>query len=111
MALKLENGAYALQANGLPQEIDRLEELLQNAWLRLTLPKGSFPYEREAGSGLAGADLSQEHGEERALALANEALLDLPGVRAEQARPRQEGGIVFTLSTPLGKGEVVYGEL
>lgn len=111
MGLKLENGRYVLNSNGLPAEVSGLEELLQNCALRLAIPKGSFPYGRELGSGLHGLDRGREHAPEQAVALANEALMDLPGVLAEQAEMKQDGGIRFTLSTPLGKGEIDYGNL
>ncbi len=111
MGLKLEGGGYALGPAGLPETVSGLEELLQNIRLRLTLPRGSFPYGRDMGSGLGDLDRTEEHAEERALALASEALLGLPGVRAEAARLREDGTIAFTLSTPLGEGEVIYGEL
>lgn len=111
MGLKLREGVYALNANGLPEEASGLEELLQNAALRLSIPQGSFPYGRELGSGLQGLDKSGERAEEQAVALANEALMDMPGVLAERAEFQEGGGIVFTVSTPLGKGKAVYGNL
>ncbi len=111
MALKLQDGTYVLGPAGLPETVSGLEELLQNALLRLSIPRGSFPYGRDLGSGLKGLDRSGEHAGEQAAALANEALLDLPGVRAEKAEFRQDGRIAFTLSTPLGEGTVIYGEL
>lgn len=111
MALKLENGVYALGPSGLPTEVSGLEELLQNALLRLSIPRGSFPYGRELGSGLRDLDRTEEHAGERAAALANEALLDLPGVRVRSAKIQAGGAIVFTVETPLGEGEVTYGEL
>lgn len=109
MGLKLKDGNYVLGPTGLPQETDGLEELLQNALLRLSLPGESFPYDRSLGSSLAGLDTSAEHALERAVALANDALLDLPGVRVERAKFWIRGTILFTLSTPLGEGEVTYG--
>ncbi len=111
VAWNMQNGTYVLGPTGLPEPASPLEELLQNALFRLRIPRGSFPYGREIGSGLGGLDSGESHWEERALALANEALLDLPGVRAQQAELRQDGGIAFRLSTPLGEGEVIYGDL
>lgn len=111
MALKLEHGTYTLGASGLPEQVSGLEELEQNALLRLSIPRGSFPYDWELGSGLGDLDREEEHAAERAAALANEALLDLPGVRAKEAQLLEDGRIRFTLETPLGEGETVYGEL
>ncbi len=109
LEIKLKNGGYVLGGNGLPEAVSGKEELLQNALLRLTLPRGSFPYGRQLGSGLSLLDVTKEHAGERALALANEALLDMPGVRAEQVEIREDGSVKFLLSTPLGEGEVIYG--
>ena len=105
MDLKVEKGMHTLGPQGLPQQVEGLEELLQNACLRLSLHRGEFPYGRELGSGLHQWEAEGEHAIERALALANEALLDLPGVQAENAA-ETEDGVRFTLRTPLGEGDV-----
>lgn len=110
MELKWKDGGLALGPGGIPETVSGLEELLQKVWMRLALRRGSFPYGRELGSGLADWDAGEEHSRERAEALANEALLDLPGVRAETARIL-ENGVAFTVSTPLGEGEVTLGTL
>ena len=108
MSLKIVNGVYALDGRGLPQEISGLEELTQNVALALTLPRGSLPMAPELGSALAELDRSAEHAAEQAVALANEALLDLPGVTVTGAQLLEEG-IRFTVDTPLGETEVLYG--
>ena len=102
MGLKLKNGTYTLQKNGLPQTNTEEEELLQNVSLRLSLMQGSFPYERNVGSRLDRLDRQGEHAKEQAVSLANEALLDLPGVQAEQVTILSSGTMQFTLSTPFG---------
>ncbi len=101
----MTEGVHALGPTGLPQRVGGLEELLQNACLRICLRRGEFPYGREWGSGLREWDPDAEHALERAAALANEALLDLPGVRAVSAR-ETEAGVEFTIRTPLGEGDV-----
>ena len=88
----------------------KLNRALENAALRLRLRKGSFPYGRGYGSRLHQLDWDAEHAEEQAVALANEALLELAGVTASAAE-LAEGGIKFTIETPFGTGEVLYGEL
>ena len=107
MALKIVNGVYALKDSGLPEEIDGLEELLQDISLRLSLPKGTCPYLREAGSRLHTLDFTAEHAADRALSLAQESLLELPGVAVKSAKVTA-GGIDFTVDTPLGSGTVHY---
>lgn len=105
MDLKVSMGVHALSPTGLPEKVEGLEELLQNAGLRISLRRGTFPYGRELGSRLYQWNAGEEHAPERAVALANEALLDMPGVRAVQAE-EVETGVVFTIATPLGEGEV-----
>ena len=106
MGLKLKNGTYTLQKNGLPQTNTEEEELLQNVSLRLSLKQGSFPYDRSLGSRLSRLDREGEHAEEQAVSLANEALLDLPGVQAEEVTVLPGGTLRFTLSTPFGEEQV-----
>lgn len=110
MDIKIENGNFALTSNGLPQTVTGQEELLQNARLRLTMRRGCFPYDRELGSGLWRWDPEEDHALDRAVALANEALLGLPGVRAKSAE-MTEDGLTFTVVTPLGEEEINIGDL
>lgn len=105
MELKVEKGVHALGPNGLPLQVTGLAELLQHACMAISLRRGEFPYDREIGSRLWLWDPAGEHALERAVALANEALLDLPGVRAKSAE-KTDGGVKFTIHTPLGEGEV-----
>lgn len=104
--MKVEKGVHVLGPTGLPQRVGGLEELLQNACLRISLRRGEFPYGRELGSRLWQWDPEGEHAAERGVALANEALLDLPGVRATGIEKTDEGTAVH-IATPLGEGEVV----
>ena len=106
MGLKLTNGTYTLQPNGLPAENTEEEELLQNVLLRLTAVQGSFPYGRGMGSRLSALDKGGEHAGEQAVSLANEALLDLPGVQAEQAAILSSGTVRLTVATPFGTKQV-----
>lgn len=110
MDTKLIDGHFALGPTGLPETVNGREELLQYARILLTMRRGRFPYNRELGSGLWQWDPQEEHAADRALALANEALMGLPGVRAKSARIT-EGGAAFTVATPLGEGEIEIGDL
>lgn len=105
MDVKWEQGDWALGPTGLPGSVSGLAELLQNSGMRIAMKRGSLPYEPELGSLFWQWDPAEDHALERALALANEALLDLPGVRATGAQAAEDG-VVFTLETPLGEGEV-----
>ena len=104
MDIKWEHGDWALGPGGLPGRVSGLAELLQNAGMRIAMVKGSLPYEPELGSGFWQWDPAGDHALERAVALANEALLDLPGVRATAAQATEHGA-VFTIATPLGEGD------
>ncbi|WP_322168616.1 histidine kinase [Acutalibacter caecimuris] len=110
MDTELVNGGYVLGAGGLPKTVAGRAELLQYARMNLQMHRGAWPYNRELGSGLWQLDRGEDHPEERALALANEALLRLPGVRAKAAR-LTEKGVAFLIATPLGEEEIEVGEL
>lgn len=103
--MKVALGVHQRGPTGLLQRVEGLEELLQNACLRLALRRGAFPYGRELGSGLHQWDPEEPHALERAVALANEALLGLPGVEAVRAE-ETEDGVRFAIRTPLGEGDV-----
>ena len=107
MDLKWQPGGIVLGPGGLPQQVGGLEEMLQNVALRLTLRRGSLPYAYGLGSGLSDLDPKEENSGQRAWALANETLMDLPGVRVNQADYQQEtGNWFFSVETPLGSGQV-----
>lgn len=108
--MKVERGDYVLNPMGLPETVSGKEELLQRAGMCIALRRGCFPYDRSLGSELWRWEPEAEHSEERATALANEALLELPGLRAVSAQITS-GGVIFTIVTPLGEGEVTVGEL
>ena len=109
MSLKLENGVYPLDERGLPVEItDPLEELTQLAALSLNLPLGALPMAPELGTPLGALDRSLEHADRQAVSLAAEALGDLPGVTVQGAQ-LLPAGVRFTLETPYGETEVLYG--
>ena len=104
MDMKWEQGDWALGPTGLPETVEGLEELLQNGAMAIAMEQGSLPYDRSLGSRFYLWDREEEHALERAVALANEGLLSLPGVQAVSAQ-ETEDGVVFTLQTPLGEGE------
>lgn len=107
MDLKWEPGGVTLGSNGLPLQVDGLEEALQNIALRLRLPRGSFLYDPTLGSGLGKLDPAEENSAQRAWALASEALLACPGVHITGVTYNQETGAwEFTVETPLGTGQI-----
>ncbi len=108
MGLKLVNGDYVVGRNGLLQEASPKEELLQNAAMHLSLARGSFPYGRELGSRLGTLDAHGDHAAEQAVSFANEALMDMPGVRTSSAAVQSDGQIRFAVDTPLGEGEIIF---
>lgn len=110
MDTMVKDGGYVPGPGGLPVTVTGLEELLNYVRLSLSVRQGLFPYDREMGSRLYLLDIEEEHAGDRALAMANEALLWLPGVRVTEVETGG-GGMAFTVSTPLGEGSVVIGEL
>lgn len=104
MDLKWENGNVALGPGGLPQRVDGPQEALQNARLALCLRRGSFPYGPGLGSALWDLDPAGENAGQRALALAQEALLPVPGAEALQAAWDGQAWVI-QLKTPQGTGQ------
>ena len=107
MDLKWEPGGVALGPGGITERVDGLEEMLQNVALKLNLHRGGLPYDPELGSGLFQLDPQEENSVQRAWALANETLMDTPGVRVVQASyDTEEKMWIFAVETPLGRGQV-----
>lgn len=50
MDLKLENGDIATETNGSPVKVYGIDELIQQAVICITVPKGSYIYDRNLGS-------------------------------------------------------------
>ncbi len=84
----LENGDWALDACGIPIAITGWQEELQRCRIRLQTPRGAFLHQPTLGSGLCA--LARQGGEagedQRALELAQEALLPLPHIRVRAAK-------------------------
>lgn len=77
---------------GKPVAISGREEEQQRCFIRLQTPKGSFLHQPELGSGLC-ALAREPHSEDlagRAMELAQEALLPIPGVRVCSAGCRKD---------------------
>lgn len=103
MDICIENGEIRRNANGLPAVLSGREELLQRARIALSMPQGSFRYDRRFGSLLRQA--RGEHREERMLAFANECLAGIGTSRAQNVRI-QDGTAYIRVETGEGGGEV-----
>ena len=77
MESKIENGRMGVNALGMPEELFGLDALLQHAYNRLNLLRGSFRYDGKLGCRLPGA---QGVTAEMALRFAQEALLPCPEI-------------------------------
>ena len=99
---KITDGDTELNKKGLPMEITGIDECIQQAFIRLTVKKGNFPYNRELGSRLH--TLGPVVEKNQLLAYAREALSG-SGIYADDAEILEKE-IIFSLSTPFGKGEV-----
>ena len=106
----VKDGGFVPGPGGLPAVAVGLEETLNYVRLSLAVGQGEVPYDRGMGSRLHLLDREEEHAPERALAMANEALLWLPGVRVTEAFI-SGGGMSFRVSAPAGEGSVELGEL
>jgi hypothetical protein len=86
MDTKLENGDFALGSNGRPMAVSGVEELLQRAKIRLTVPLGSFACNPELGSRLWTLTGNEPDRDARALSMAQDALRLLPQLEAQSAQ-------------------------
>lgn len=111
MSLKLTDGVYELSENGLPRKTAELEEILQNAAIRLLTERGKFIYNTKLGSELGTVDLDGEHAEEQVAAYANGALADMLGVTVSGAKIIDGGKVEFTICAPMGEGKIIYAGL
>lgn len=106
----LTDGDFAVNGCGLPLAADGQTELLQRAWIRLRVPKGSFAYDTALGSRLSALDPAQGDLNTRAREMAEEALGGLADVSVESVSctPDGAGGTVVraVLGTVYGPGEV-----
>ena len=75
----IANGDMVISAGGSPEMVSGLQELIQRAMIRLTVAKGSFPYDMELGSTITRLDLNQTD-EFVLLAAVRDALSDLSEV-------------------------------
>lgn len=100
--IKIENGDLASDVNGRVKEIEGLEEYLQRAFICLKMKRGSFCYQRDIG---AYKDLLETENGTELLKEAQAAVAKYPEINIEAAEEGSDG-IIFTVSTPLGNGEV-----
>lgn len=105
MDTKIENGNFLLNSRGIPETVSGLEAELQRAEIALSIPQGMFRYDGKLGSSIS-LEKQGEHYEERVLAAANEALINLGGIRALKVKLVKEG-IEVELQTVHGVGSIV----
>ena len=109
MDTALENGDIALDGRGYPRTITGMEEILQRVFIRLSVGKGSFIYDRSFGSELRRLSSQMVNLSEKALNLARDAIADMSGVVITSASAEvTEAGINVRVSVLAGKesGEV-----
>lgn len=77
MDLKLSEGDFSMNPSGRPKAVTGAEELFQRALIRLSVPLGSFACNPALGSRLHTLAADTPLRDEKALALAQEALRGL----------------------------------
>lgn len=104
MDTKLENGAFVQGTDGNPVAVGGLDELLQQAYISIAIPRGSFAYDRKLGGDRSLLD-KYEDPIAGAEAMAVNALERKKGIRVTGTRLTEQGA-VYEISTPLGKGMI-----
>ena len=95
MDTALANGDFQLDSNGRPKQICGVQELLQRAIIRLNVPLGSLAYDTALGSRLHTLQTDDVNCSTKAIAMAQEALWQLPELTVEGAGcSAQEPGII-----------------
>lgn len=109
MDTALKNGDIELDGRGYPIKITGMEEILQRVYIRLSVNKGSFIYDRSFGSELRRLSSQMVNLNEKALNLARDAVADMSGVMIASASAEvTEKGIKVRVMVVVGKqsGEV-----
>ena len=86
MDTAIENGDFALGANGRPRAISGAEEAFQRAAIRLGVPRGSFCFDPALGSRLSAVTGEEDDPDALALFYAQEALGPAADVTVQAAR-------------------------
>lgn len=76
----ISGGEHRLDSRGLPVGIFGIEEVVQQAMIRLSVKRGSIPYDKELGSRLYQLVEQGEELDSKALAAAKEALRSMKNV-------------------------------
>lgn len=77
MDTALLNGDFAPSPSGIPFPVRGASELLQRALIRLTVPRGSFPYDPSLGSSLSALNPADPDFYEQAFSAVQDALIPL----------------------------------
>lgn len=93
--MKIENGNIVLSSSGIPVTISGEDLTLQKAEILLTVPKGSFIFDRNFGSRIHNMEVSERENPNALLfEYALEVTEKLPGVKIIDAQYTPGRGIV-----------------
>lgn len=101
MDTALRDGDFAVSPSGIPFSLHAAPELLQRAFIRLMVPRGSFCYDPTLGSSLHSLAPDDPDLYAKALLAVQDALLPLPQLQVLSLAV-QEDGLLLSLSTPYG---------
>lgn len=98
MDIKLKDGDILSQPNGYYTYISGIEDALQKVSLAVKIPKGSFIYNKELGSGLYSINAEDSLAVEKAQILLDEALMntDIKAV-VSAVEAKADGGVKFSI--------------
>ncbi|MBR5272473.1 MAG: hypothetical protein IKU25_03650 [Clostridia bacterium] len=104
MDIKISNGDWATDECGMPITISNETELLQQAFLRLKIPKGAFLHDAEFGSRFAEiTPENRENADKLAFLFAQQALSPLASqMRVSGANVQFGEKNVITISAVIG---------
>ena len=102
MDTALQNGDFAVSPAGIPFAVSAAPELLQRALIRLSVPRGSFPYDPALGSSLHTLNPEDAGFYQQAFQAVQEALILLPELSL-QTLAVEGNGLSLGFGSPYGE--------
>ena len=102
MDTKIELGDYVVRMNGYAETVEGEEQMLQQIYFAVNIPKGSFIYDRTIGAFSKSIDINSKNAERTAEMLINEGLVNTGITVSVNEIERRIGQTALTLTADNG---------
>ena len=102
MDTKIEIGNFIMKMNGYAETIDEEEQMIQQVYFAVNIPKGSFIYDRTIGAFSDNIDINSKNAERTAEMLINEGLIKAGITVSVNKIERRIGQTALTLTADNG---------